>query len=370
MGMWHCETTRILEINPHGNADTLEIARVWDYEVIIRKGEYKVGDLVSYLAVETICGGNPTFSFLGKDAFRPLRAKRLRGVFSQGLIVPAPPGWTEENVSVVEFYGLVRAPEKEEKIEGKISRGSDGIKVFGTSGHTESPPFPLGVYDVDPLKKFASTLEEGEEVYITEKIHGECVKSDTRISRPDGTTTPISSLKVGDEILGVDEHGRVTSTKVVRVFKNGLSDQWLNVKGKRYGAGRGSHYFSVTCTPNHRFFDPQSGSYVCASDIVEGSTVSLIRSEMSLTPIQEQVLLGKLLGDGSLVCREFSAFVQWNHRAQDKDYSDWTARALGPLAKESECRYTSGYGTTMVHRNTSSNAWILRKFGSMLDGGG
>lgn len=173
MGMWHCETTRILEINPYGNADTLEIARVWDYEVIIRKGEYKVGDLVSYLAVETICGGNPTFSFLGKDAFRPLRAKRLRGVFSQGLIVPAPPGWTEENVSVVEFYGLVRAPEKEEKIEGKISRGSDGIKVFGTSGHTESPPFPLGVYDVDPLKKFASTLEEGEEVYITEKIHGE-----------------------------------------------------------------------------------------------------------------------------------------------------------------------------------------------------
>lgn len=172
MSMWHCDVTRILEIKSHPGADLLEIARVWDYEVVIRKGQFNPGDKVAYLAVETICGGHPAFAFLGKDAFRPLRAKRLRGIFSQGLLVEAPEG-LEEGQSVVEHFGLTRAPEKEEKIEGKISRGSDGLKVYGTSGHTESPPFPMSVYDLLPLKKYRDVFAEGEEVVITEKIDGE-----------------------------------------------------------------------------------------------------------------------------------------------------------------------------------------------------
>ena len=90
------EVVRITEILPHGNADKLEIARfelkrtgLSSYPVIVRKGEYKVGDLACYFSVDCLLPlSHPAFAFLKQPGstktVHRLRAARLRGVFSQG----------------------------------------------------------------------------------------------------------------------------------------------------------------------------------------------------------------------------------------------------------------------------------------------
>lgn len=141
-----------------------------------------------------------------------------------------------------------------------------------------------------------------KEVVATEKIHG-CLTHKARVAMADGTFKAISVLKEGDQLLGVDGEG-VTTSEVVRVFRNGKADKWLKIGGKRQGAGRGNHSFSITCTPEHNIWLANEQKYVTAGELRTGDRVTLLRSGLRLTPLQEQVLLEKL-GDGSLAENEY-----------------------------------------------------------------
>jgi hypothetical protein len=78
---------RILDLQPIENADTLEVASVLGWQVVVKKGYYKVGDLVAYIQIDTIVPDNELFDFLRERKFR-VRTIKLRGQISQGLIVP------------------------------------------------------------------------------------------------------------------------------------------------------------------------------------------------------------------------------------------------------------------------------------------
>lgn len=167
------EVVRITRVLPHPNADRLEIARFemkgvgeTSYEVVIQKGSYSVGDLATYFSVDCLLPTkHPEFAFLtsrldgaGKEVYR-LKAARLRGVFSQGLLVPAPKG-SEWGAAMAEEFGVsyYRAPEPAEP---------------GLTQPTKKPrPQPMPVYGVDSLKKLPRLFEDGEPVVVTEKIHG------------------------------------------------------------------------------------------------------------------------------------------------------------------------------------------------------
>ena len=86
----------ISEIKTHTNADALELAMVRGWQVVIRKDEFKPGDKVIYLEIDSWV---PTeiAPFLSKDkeprVYEGIRGERLRtvklrGEISQGLILP------------------------------------------------------------------------------------------------------------------------------------------------------------------------------------------------------------------------------------------------------------------------------------------
>lgn len=79
-----------VSISPHPNADKLELARVLGWQCVVRKGEFKTGDLAVFVAPDTILPKAPWSEFLsdGKDAPIRLRPAKLRGEFSQGLLLP------------------------------------------------------------------------------------------------------------------------------------------------------------------------------------------------------------------------------------------------------------------------------------------
>ena len=88
---------RIEEIKPITGADAIEAARVGGWWVVVKKSEYKVGDLAIYCEIDSFI---PTSiaAFLTKPGQYPkvfegvegerLRTARLRGQISQGLLLP------------------------------------------------------------------------------------------------------------------------------------------------------------------------------------------------------------------------------------------------------------------------------------------
>lgn len=86
---------RIKEINPIDGADSIELAKVDGWQVVVKKGEFSVGNLVVYCEVDSwIPEHLAPFLFKGREfngvKGERLRTIKLRGQLSQGLILPKP----------------------------------------------------------------------------------------------------------------------------------------------------------------------------------------------------------------------------------------------------------------------------------------
>lgn len=77
----------ISELAVHSNADTLELATVLGWQVVVKKGLFKVGDLAVLFEVDSVLPEITQFEFLRDKSFR-IRTVKLRGEVSQGLCVP------------------------------------------------------------------------------------------------------------------------------------------------------------------------------------------------------------------------------------------------------------------------------------------
>lgn len=154
------EVVRITEVRPHPNADRLEIIPIWAYTCCAGIGQFKVGDLVAYLPPDSVVDTNrPEFAFLkrddGKDKVR-IKAQRMRGVWSQGLLIAAPEGAMEGQDVAQELAVTHYNPPEDFVMGGDCAKDTVG-----------SPK-----YDVDSAYRFAHVIKPGEEVVATEKIHG------------------------------------------------------------------------------------------------------------------------------------------------------------------------------------------------------
>lgn len=156
MTEFHVEVVRIKEMTPIDGADSLEKTMVWSYPVVCRKGQFKPGDLAVYVPIDSVVPNNQTFAFL--EGHTRIKAKRLRGVFSMGLLIEAPLG-SKEGEDVRELLGITKYQPPENLQEG---------------GDAESCPFPFPVYtDIEGLRRWPNVLYPGERVRIDEKIEGE-----------------------------------------------------------------------------------------------------------------------------------------------------------------------------------------------------
>lgn len=92
----------IKEIRPIDGADRIELAIVDGWQVVVGKGEFEPGDTAIYFEIDSAINvdQSPRFEFLkklGVKAFSDgicrhvLRTAKIRGVLSQGLLIPVPP---------------------------------------------------------------------------------------------------------------------------------------------------------------------------------------------------------------------------------------------------------------------------------------
>lgn len=177
MSEFKVEVVRIGPVRKHENADTLEITDIHGgYPVIFKMGTFKEGDLAVYVPVDALVPAgrqlpdgtldpNPgPFDFLfGGRAKERIKAKRLRQVFSMGLLIPAPAG-AVEGQDMQEYFGI-------EKYEPDVYNQQQQAKLNASDRLPDDPRIPVYT-DVEGYRKWKNVLEPGELVSITEKVHG------------------------------------------------------------------------------------------------------------------------------------------------------------------------------------------------------
>jgi RNA ligase (TIGR02306 family) len=79
---------KIEDLRPIEGADAIEMASVLGWEVVVKKGEFTVGDLCVYCEIDSILPkDNEHFAFLESKKWR-IKTIRLRGQISQGICFP------------------------------------------------------------------------------------------------------------------------------------------------------------------------------------------------------------------------------------------------------------------------------------------
>lgn len=78
---------KILSLEKIEGADKIEKATVLGWEVVVKKGDFKVGDLVVYCEVDSILPDRKEFEFLRERNFR-IRTIKLKKQVSQGICFP------------------------------------------------------------------------------------------------------------------------------------------------------------------------------------------------------------------------------------------------------------------------------------------
>jgi len=78
---------KITEIHSIPDADAIERAAIRGWNVVIRKGEFKEGDLCVYCEIDSVMPERKEFEFLAPRKYR-IKTIKLKGVPSQGIIFP------------------------------------------------------------------------------------------------------------------------------------------------------------------------------------------------------------------------------------------------------------------------------------------
>jgi RNA ligase (TIGR02306 family) len=162
---------KIIDIQPIPNADAIVAAKVKGWNVVVKRDEFKVGDLAVYYEIDSFLPIRPQFEFLRKSSFKRmgtaegfrLKTIKLRGQLSQGLLTPIPEGIIDpkEGYDLTEALDIV-------KYEPPIPAQLAG-KIKGT--------FPSFIPKTDEtrIQNFESDIgfsPVGERVYVTEKLDG------------------------------------------------------------------------------------------------------------------------------------------------------------------------------------------------------
>jgi len=189
--------TTIKNITPHSGADRLEIAWVYGFQVIVRKDQYKVGDNVIYVPIDSILPEALELKIFGTDSKIKLhnhrvRQIRIRGLASQGMLIDTKDleeyyFFGDEDLEVC-FAEILEITKYEPPVIGPSQTIGAGRQ---RNKKTDNPHFRK-FNGVANIKWFPDLFAEGEEVVVQEKIHGSHIRFG---KAPYAATTWLKKLK-------------------------------------------------------------------------------------------------------------------------------------------------------------------------------
>lgn len=169
----------IADIQPHPNADKLELAKVLGYTCIVEKDKYKVGDAVVLIQPDTVLPDESWAEVFKKKSNR-VKAIRLRGCWSFGIVMPVAT-FFDDVKSVMDFTPGTEVSH----LIGVTKYEAPQPQQLDAKGHL---PFGLGKTDEERYQNILD-LPFGEVVNATLKIDGQSATYYCRKDRQTGEWT-------------------------------------------------------------------------------------------------------------------------------------------------------------------------------------
>jgi RNA ligase (TIGR02306 family) len=113
------------DVRPHPNADSLELATIRGWQVVVKRGEFQSGDRCVYCEIDSVLPDRSEFQFLRDRKFR-IKTIKLRGELSQGICFP---------ITILNSGSELRRIRDQQ-----LSEGSDVTELLGVTRY--QPPIP------------------------------------------------------------------------------------------------------------------------------------------------------------------------------------------------------------------------------------
>lgn len=293
MSTFSCPVVRVASVENHPNADRLSIVKLegLGYTCISAKladgsPRYAVGDLVVYVPSASVLPewllrrmdfwneelGKGTLAGSNGDRVKPMR---LRGVFSDGVLVPV-----KQAVHVVGRQinrpNVVEGPTSPERDATQfiVAVGDDASSFLGITKY--EPPIPVHLagevtnlfdhtikYDFERLESVPDMFAPGELVVATEKLHG-CLHADSLVMLPNGEQVTIATVVAGEysHVLSYDiENNEYISRKITGRM------QRPNREGKKWVKLVMENGHTLILTEDHPVYSRDRQSWINACDI-------------------------------------------------------------------------------------------------------
>ena len=174
------EVVKVDEVKRHPNADRLCLARIKGWQTVIAKrgdgsSQFVRGEKVVYIPPDSVLPRSVAdkigvTSYLAErtdiagDRVLVVKRVSLRGEPSFGLVVaPDDPGW-ELGRDVKDHYQIERYLPPARPTEGDAEKAHPLFEMYT---------------EIENLRHFPDLFEDGEEVVVTEKIHGANVEGES-----------------------------------------------------------------------------------------------------------------------------------------------------------------------------------------------
>jgi RNA ligase (TIGR02306 family) len=193
MSSFAVEVTKILSVDHHPDADRLSIIQIKGFLCISGKLEdgshrYQAGDLVAYIPEAAVLPEDvlrfmdfwdheKNVGFLAGKKGDRVKAKRLRGIFSQGVLYPI----SKYDMGCGEVSDVIESPNGEHILT--VLEGDNVAEFLGITKY--EPPVPTNFagdvcnisgnthkYDFESVQNYPDTFDSSDEVVATEKLHG------------------------------------------------------------------------------------------------------------------------------------------------------------------------------------------------------
>jgi RNA ligase (TIGR02306 family) len=250
--------TFVEKIFPHPNADALELAQVLGWQLVVRKGEYAVNDKIVYFPIDTVLPltVSDTFGVTKYLRKQRIRCAKLRGEPSFGLAVkPDNPDW-EIGLNVAEHYGAT-------KFEPPIRPGQGDAE--------KAHPLFMEYTEIENMRNFPDIFTMGENVILTEKIHGTSSRVGIIEGELMGGSKAVRRKRPEDDKFNTSLYWYPLSLEPVRTLIESLGDTARQVIlfGEIYGSKIQSFHYGHKGTLGFRAFDLLiNGYYLNWSDFV------------------------------------------------------------------------------------------------------
>lgn len=198
-----------VEILPHTDADSLELARTGDIQAVVPKDVYRTGDLAVFVNAGSIIppdllahiGLEGRLAGTGKNRVKPAR---IRGMMSHGIVCsPDLTGLNRplhEGMDLTEYLGVTKwIPEI----------------PLALSGEAVPAPDLIPWLEVENALNHPDVFAPGEQVVVTEKVHGSCLL----LTVTGAGDIRVSSKGMGSKRLALKESDKNAYWRAVRTWR-------------------------------------------------------------------------------------------------------------------------------------------------------